>query len=337
MKKLLLSIAVLLPGLLAHSQGADDLGRYAEMSFIPRLDLNPTLGTGDSGLGFNLGNSSFYTLFEGSFSEHFSLTVANHWIQAGGDYAWPYTSLGYSDTTNWLDYLRADFTFSNWNISLGKDMISTGGFEFDDWDWDVHYALASPLFMNLACYQWGGKVAYTTDSEMSNFSLQMTTSPYGEHPFSSNLWSYSAQWWGEYGWFSNIWSITALQYDKGDYDLLINLGERFSIGEDWTLAIDWRNMGSIDEESGRLLGGNYFLGKLTYAPSDRFDISLTGNYVSPRGEGGENWFNAGAVFQYYPLSGTDDLRLHAFVAYDSLLSEFSLNIGARYNIRIKVW
>ena len=38
MKKYLLSIAALLLGLLAHSQEADDLGNYAEVSVIARLD-----------------------------------------------------------------------------------------------------------------------------------------------------------------------------------------------------------------------------------------------------------------------------------------------------------
>ena len=44
MKKYLLSIAALLLGLLAHSQEADDLGNYAEVSIIPRLDVNPIFG-----------------------------------------------------------------------------------------------------------------------------------------------------------------------------------------------------------------------------------------------------------------------------------------------------
>ena len=79
MKKYLLSIAALLLGLLAHSQEADDLGNnYAEVSIIPRLDLNPAWYT--EGFEFTLGSSSLYTLFEGSASEHFSWTVVNHWF-----------------------------------------------------------------------------------------------------------------------------------------------------------------------------------------------------------------------------------------------------------------
>ena len=80
MKKYLLSIAALLLGLLAHSQEADELGNYAEFSIIPRLDLNPGWYSSPKEFGFDLGNSSLYTLFEGTASEHFSWTVANHWI-----------------------------------------------------------------------------------------------------------------------------------------------------------------------------------------------------------------------------------------------------------------
>ena len=79
MKKLLLSFAALLLASLALSQEADDFGSYAEVTLIPRLELNPSIPADtESGIGF--GNSSFYTLFEGSISEHLSWTVANHWL-----------------------------------------------------------------------------------------------------------------------------------------------------------------------------------------------------------------------------------------------------------------
>ena len=77
MKKLFLSVSATLLCLLALSQ-EDNLGNYAELTFTPRLDLNPTYS--DQKLGFNHGNTSIYTLFEGSASEHFSWTLANHWF-----------------------------------------------------------------------------------------------------------------------------------------------------------------------------------------------------------------------------------------------------------------
>ena len=156
MKKILLSSAALLLCFLAHSQGAKSTGSSAELTVIPMLELAAGSGASDNSSGFSLGNSSLYTSFEGSLSEHFSWFVVNHWL-SGADFEdpwWPYNSLGYSSTTNWLDFCRADISAGNWVFSLGKDMISTGGMEFDDWDWDIRYGLSSPLWNELPSYQW---------------------------------------------------------------------------------------------------------------------------------------------------------------------------------------
>ena len=343
MKKYLLSIAALLLGLLAHSQEADELGNYAEFSIIPRLDLNPGWYSSPKEFGFDLGNSSLYTLFEGKASEHFSWTVANHWIACPGiewfkeDTGALYTGLGFSDTNNLFDFAKVDLTFGSWTFTLGKDCISTGGHEYEDWDWEVHPILATPLWNNLACYQWGGKVAWTTPSELSTFSVQMTTSPFGEHPFGSGLWTYSAQWSGEYDWYSPLWSVTALGIDKGTYNWLISLGNMFSFG-DWAVTLDWSNTCGLDWDFTRLLSGNTFHGRLDYASSDRWNISLRGNYVTTDREFFDaNWWNLGTVFQFYPLRDSQDLRLHAVAEYDSLLDGFEFSVGVLYNLRLKLW
>ena len=72
MKKLLISIAALLLCSFAHSQEADNLGSYAEVKLISRLDLKPSYYFSDSEMGFDFGNSLFCTTFEGAASEHFS-------------------------------------------------------------------------------------------------------------------------------------------------------------------------------------------------------------------------------------------------------------------------
>ncbi len=335
MKKTLLSIAALLPCFIAHSQEAEDFGRYAEVSVITRLDAAPSYNSSSSEFGFDLGNSSLYTLFEGSLSEHFSWTVANHWTSSGGDYAWPYKNLGRSDSTNWLDYFLADFTLGNWTFSLGKDMITTGGFEFDEWDWDVYSQTASPLWNNLSCYQWGGKVAYTTPSEMSRFSLQMTSSPYGEHPFSSGLWAYSVQWAGEYGPYSNIASVSAIQYDKNDYYYLISLGQNLDL-DAWTVGVDWSNSFGSDDELHFGKGGT-FSGLLSYSTSDKFTASLRGSYIYSPDAGllGDRWIASGLA-EWFPLHESDELRLHAMVSYDSFLEQATLCVGARWNLRFRL-
>ena len=160
MKKLLSLIAVLLPCFLAHSQEADNLGSYAEVKLVSRLDLNPTYSLGEAEMGFDFGNSILCTTFEGAASEHFSWFICNHWLNEEG-YKWPLQNLGRSDEINWLDYCYADFSFGNWTFRLGKDFINTGGFECDDWDWDAYYASTSSFYDGLASYQWGGKIIYT--------------------------------------------------------------------------------------------------------------------------------------------------------------------------------
>ncbi|MCR5276089.1 MAG: hypothetical protein K6D54_00240 [Bacteroidales bacterium] len=334
---------------LAFSQEESDRG-YAELSVIPRVDLNPMWNTGDKSFGFDLGNSSLYTLFEGSASEHFSWTIANHWLSAGSwiesgvDALEMFKALGYSDTVNWLDYCKADLSFGNWTFTLGKDCITTGGHEYEDWDWEVHPLLASPLWNQLSPYQWGAKVAYTTPSEMSTFSLQMTTSPFGARPFSSGLYTYSAQWSGAYGWFSPLWSVSAFGREASvfssaprEYDFLVSLGNQVLL-EDWTLTLDWSNTCGMSEDYDRFLGGHSFHGRVDYAPSDRFDVSLRGNYIlTDKSVFNTNGFSLGSVLQFYPIPDSQDLRLHATVAYDSLLSNFAVSFGALYNLCFNLW
>ncbi len=337
MKKTVLSVAALLLGFLAYSQEADNLGRHAEVSVIPRLDLNPVYGFESSELGFDLGNSSLYTLFEGSLSEHFSWTVANHWLQYDSeDCLWPYKSLGRSDSTNWLDYFKADFSFSGWTITLGKDMVSTGGFEYDDWDWDIYPAFSTPFAYGFSCYQWGGKLAYTTPSEKSTFSAQMTTSPYGERPFASGLWTYSAMWRGEYGAFSNIWSVSAIGNEAHKYDYLFYLGQRVSL-DSFTLTLDWSNNYGSDDVF--VLGkGGTFAATLAYGFSDRLNLSAKGSYSAShdREMYADHW-TAGCILEYFPLADSQDLRLHALLAYNSLGSGATLSLGARWNFSFRLF
>ncbi len=340
MKKYLLSIAALLLGLLAHSQEADDLGNYAEISVIPRLDLNPVFGSEPD---FTLGNSSLYTLFEGSASEHFSWTLANHWISwslpssFGEETGALYTGLGYSDTNNLIDLMYVDLTFGNWTFTLGKDCITTGGHEYDDYDWLVHPQLASPLWNDLTCYQWGGKVTYTTPSEMSSFSLQMLTSPFGERPFGSGLWSYSAQWSGEYDWFSPLWSVSAIGTEPGRYAWLVSLGNQF-LFDDWTVTLDWTNTAGMTPAYDDFMKGSTLHGRISYAFSDRWDLSLRGNYIfMPKDALQANWWNLGTVAEFYPLNDSHDLRLHAFIDYNSLAGAFECCVGAVYNLTFKLW
>lgn len=353
MKKLLLVLAVLPLCLLAHSQEADELGNYAEFTIVPRLDFTAAQLSED-GMAYDLGNTSLYTLFEGSFSENFSFTVANHWFSASADedfgLAWPYKALGRSDYTNFIDYLLLDYSLGDFTFSLGKDMILMGGFEYDDWDWDVHPVLATNLWNTVACYQWGAKLAYTLPSETDTFTIQMTTSPFGEHPFSSELYAYSLQWRGEHGLYSTIWSTSYLQAPESESLWFTSLGNRFDFSDNfyWVLDFNWivdpSDYLGFYEAVGKTNCHNFGLNQtLSYAFGEKLSLSAKLNLSCFYKDSQTYWDSGsdifgGLVLDWYPLE-EQDLRVHLIVGanrYDTDHPAF-IGVGARYNIPITLW
>ena len=332
MKKLCLSLAALLLCLLAHSQEADGAGKYAEFHLIPRFDFNPytSLGSGgDGSSGCDFGSSSIYTLFEGAFSDNISFTLSNHWLSTTPGEL--YTSTFRSDYNNWVDMCLVDFSLGAFDIVLGKDMICTGGTEYEDWDVDVDDILSSNFWNTFQPYQWGAKVGVTFLKETTSFWLQAVTSPYGERPFASKLFTYSAQIRGEYGPYSNIWSVSAVQRDEGQFDYVAYLGNMLELG-DWTLTLDWSNSTGMGEYN--MLGGNMVLFTSVFAPSEKWDVGFKGNYyITKRHTGLEQAFNGGLSCHYYPL-GNEMLRIHANVGYDTFESCLCASIGVKLNLTL---
>ena len=343
MKRLLVVCAAsLLPCFLVSAQEADNSGRSVELSVIPRLDLNPCFSTAKGEGGeFTLGNSSLYSLFEGNLTENLSFSVCNHW--AGFDSVHEplettkdlYRYSLRSDYTNWLDWAYLTYTLGSFDISLGKDMVTTGGLEFDDYDFEVHHSLVSSFWNDFSCYQWGAKVAWTAPSESDSFSLQMTTSPYGERPFSSKLFNYSLQWRGEHGPLETIWSATAVGTEPSEYQPVFALGQRLNF-DSWTVGLDAFSVVGDWEEI--LRKGITLMPSVVYSPSDKLDILAKGGYENYASELVEDltfnrWWG-GLACHWYPLQDSRDLRVHAVAAYDHSTSFVSLTLGVLYNLSI---
>lgn len=338
MKKMVVLTALMLSCFLAFSQEADDTAAGVGLTVIPRLDLNPQFSTEKGGDGdFTLGNSSLYSLFEGDISDHFSFSVENHWLAVdvddfGGTAKALYENTWHSDDVNWLDWAYLTYSAGNFAFTFGKDMITTGGMEFDEYDFDVHYDFASGLWNNLAPYQWGVKAAYTTPDEGSEFSLQVTTSPYGEKPFSSNLYTYSLGWRGEYGPVSTIWNLTCLESDADitsssskDYTWLLSLGQRLDL-DPFSISVDYFN--KVGDEEEILAKGHTVFATATYTPRDNMEVLLRGGYETT-----DNYDTTiiGGAFHWYPL---ENLRLHAVAAYNNSYDIFSLTFGAVWYINL---
>ena len=344
MKRLLVVCAAsLLPCFLVSAQEADNADRSVELSVIPRLDLNPTFSTvkGEGG-EFTLGNSSLYSLFEGNLTENLSFSVCNHWLgfdsvhDVFGTTKQLYQSTLYSDNTNWLDWAYLTYSLGNFSFTLGKDMVTTGGLEFDDYDFEVHPALVSSFWQNFACYQWGAKIAFTTPSESDAIGFQVTTSPYGERPFQSKLFNYSLEWRGEHGPLETIWSATAVGTEPGEFQPVFALGQRLNF-ERCSVGLDAFSI--VGDEEAILRKGITLMPVVTYTLNDKFDLMAKAGYENYALETIEEdivekrlW--GGLALHWFPLRDSRDLRVHAVAAYDNAFSTVSLTLGVLYNISI---
>jgi len=361
MKKILVVCAALfmLPCSLLYSQEADEPGTGAEFTIIPRFDIGAEyLGKGgDKSYALNLGNSSIYTLFEGNFTENLSFSIANHWASFGTDagdwdktwYTDLYDGTGYSNTNSWLDWINLTYEVGNFYFTVGKDAMFVGGLEYDEYDFDVHPVLASSLWNNLPCYQWGASAGWTSDSENTTLALQMVTSPYGEHPFSSGLYSYGARWTGEYGKLETNMSLAAIAKGEGKYFGLFSLGQRYNFSEKWALSYDffntfvdlgWEWDGEYEDEAGYygLQDGLSIYGALSWKPSEKWEVLVRGGYEwGPEYFSEENDYSswqAGAALHWYPVEG---LRVHAAFGCKDDIMPAAAYIGVMYNLNIKIW
>lgn len=334
MKKLFLSAAALLLCLSAFSQ-------TAELSVIGRLEGNHC--ESEPGIvtpGLNWGNSSLYTLFEGSFSEKFSFTLLNYWLNSTPKDL--YSATLHSDMGNWLQNCYITFSDKGFSASAGKMCMFFGGFENDDYDFDVDYDLASSQWNGMQVYQWGLSVGYTLPSEMSTFSLQAVTSPFGERPFSSGLYSFGFEWRGDLGFYHSIWSAGLIGSEKGKFDKTFTLGNKFDIGEKVAVGADYTFyngycihslINGLEEEQieGNSYNGHTILGTIDVNPGEKWEILAKGGYEkSSLADAG--WY-AGGVLRFYPLNDSRALRIHAAGAYRSLTG-YSFTIGATLNLSI---
>lgn len=349
MKRLTLSIAAMLCCFLGFSQGAEGEGNT--YLFIPRIDLNPYVALNSDGYsGFELSNTSLYSLFEGNFGESdFSFSVEGHWLST--DPSSLYRNTFHSDNLNWLDWANITYAPSNLYFTLGKQMMSIGSFEEDAYDYDQHWNLCSTYWNNLQVYHWGATAGWCSDDESTDLSVQVTTSPYGEKFFKSNLYQYALQLRGEYGIWSTITSANAIGYDKSAYVGMFATGNKLSLG-DFEIGADivFRGYDFDFTESSYVFTGSWM-------PSDSFTLTVKGGIEASNGVEdvfgwdpidyledpydyyvpaslvrvkqalGKNYCFGGLIAEYYPL---DNLRLHTAITANNWAKSVSVNLGAIY-------
>lgn len=365
MKKLSVLVTALLCCSLAYSQEVD-------VRIIPRVDVNTYVPINkDGGAAVDFGNTSFYSLVEGTFLENFSYSIENHWISVygyetpGQDIAGLYTNTLNSNAGNWLDWANLTYTLytdnaGSFSITGGKDVLSISTFEYDAYDFDAHFGLNSMLWNYLPAYQWGGKIAYTTPNEANTVSFQAATSPFGGRLFKERQYgAYSLQYRGDYEVYSPMVGVNFIEYEPNKYLQILSLGQQAYFG-DFTIGLDWMNrvstaktffgqemqlMGNFSynfddkfELFGKV-GWERFKAPVIFTPADDIfgifeDYGYELSEQDPVLAVPTNYIFGGLGLNWYPLKDSQDLRVHAVISANNWVNEMSINLGVTYNFSV---
>lgn len=318
MKKiLLLTVVALLPSFLAHSQEADDLGsKYAEVLLVTRAEYA-------SSEEDHLGNSSFYAVLDGAFNSKLSYSAELHLLSScPGDL---YKSTGYSDSSNWLDWAYLSYNFGQFSLSAGKQAQFIATWENDEYDFDQYYELASWYWNNFQVYQWGLKLDWSP-SEVHTVGASWMTSPFGERPFASGLYTYSLYWnINPCDWFSDLTTVNFVQTGEGWLPML-NHGFKFMAGDKWDFV--WDGVTEF-RNSGGYHGQDTFY--VNWRPTDFWAIQARHSMTKGLVDDDTNTWLTGLRVEMYPL---ESLRVHALAAYDSMIEAPLFNLGLTWKITL---
>lgn len=311
MKKLSVILAIsLLCGQVAHSQG---------LRIIPRAEYSTT-GQEEE----HLANSSLYTVFEGTISDNLSFYTLGHWLSSTpGDL---YTNVFHSDCSSFIDMIYLTWSLDWVDINIGKQTALLTGCENDFDDFDCHYDLAGEVWNNVNVYQWGLSANfYAGDNHVIDVSA--AASPFGERPFSSNLYSFGAGYAYTNGGFMARLRGNLIQSGAHSFKPLCFFSLRYD-GDNWYVFNDL-SYGTGDPENvvSRGYSDNFHF-SYTFSEKWQADAVFTTSHIA---ESGFNTTKAGAFAYFFPI---ENLRIHALAGYDftpEIQSPFFC-IGLTYNL-----
>ncbi len=214
----------------------------------------------------------------------------------------------YFDATDWL---TLTYTTGNWSFSGGKQVVGIGGYEYDTAPIDIYYY--SEYCSQIACYQMGVSAAYTTDSGSDKFMVQYSQSPFRAN--ASDMYAYNFMWCGSHGWFNTLYSANMIEYMPGKFISYIALGNKFNVG-DFSLELDIMNRAT---DSHTFFGKDMsIMSKLSWSPSEQFtffgkatcDVNKSGSGADYCVVSGTEITRVGVGWEYFPMKGSKDVRLH---------------------------
>ena len=310
----ILCLAVALVGITTAQaqQGYDESNEIFRLGVETRFDyLNQALAGEkiDAASGFKV--RYFNLRIDGQITPKFTYSWRQRFNRMN-------TASDFAHNTDWL-HLTYRPT-KNWAISGGKQVLMIGGWEYDRAPIDLYFC--SEYWNNVACYQLGASVAFTTNKGNDTLTFQACQSPYDTSD--TDYYAYNLYWMGSHGCYTALHSLNFSQYAPGKYDAYVVLGNQFKFG-DATIQLDLMNRGVSARE---LLFQNFsIMGEASYLIADRVNIFAKVSYDKvgeeyPAGPlflfPGTEMTRVGGGVEYYPLGGKGnrDVRLHAAYAYN---------------------
>ena len=310
----ILCLAVALMGITTAQaqQGYDESNEIFRLGVETRFDyLNQALAGEkiDAASGFKV--RYFNLRIDGQITPKFTYSWRQRFNRMN-------TASDFAHNTDWL-HLTYRPT-KNWAISAGKQVVMIGGWEYDRAPIDLYFC--SEYWNNVACYQLGASVAFTTNKGNDTLTFQACQSPYDTSD--TDYYAYNLYWMGSHGCYTALHSLNFSQYAPGKYDAYVVLGNQFKFG-DATIQLDLMNRGVSARE---LFFQNFsIMGEASYLIADRVNIFAKVSYDKvgeeyPAGPlflfPGTEMTRVGGGVEYYPLGGKGnrDVRLHAAYAYN---------------------
>lgn len=218
------------------------------------------------------------------------------------------------------DFLNLTYTRGPWSVSAGKQIIATGGYEYDRAPFDLYFC--SEYWYNLACFQFGASGAYTFGGGNDILTFQISESPFRRgalNPENDDIYAYNFMWTGSHDWFKTTYSINLMEYTPGKFIKYLALGNRFEF-DNLAFELDFVNKGT---NAGNLLFDDFCLiGDLCWTANDALNVFLKFSYDRNKSvyedlcvAQGTDAFRVGAGVEYFPLKKNRNLRLHLNCCY----------------------
>lgn len=243
-------------------------------------------------------------IMTGNIGEHFSYGYRQRLNKAHADQS-------FFDATDWL-YLTYSPT-ENWQFAAGKQVVGIGGYEYDRAPIDLYFC--SEFWNNIACYQLGASVTYTTKSQNDKLMFQACQSPFRAN--ADDMYAYNFMWMGSHKWYQSLWSVNIMEHQPSEYIYYVALGNQFTF-DNFRLQADV--MGRTANKFSTLMKDFSLMGEASYTIADKVNIFARATYdyhnalsnsmdycVLPDTE----LTRIGAGVEFFPLKGNRNIRLHA--------------------------